>query len=96
MSVSVTLRKRRQSIFKQTESRSNEAKRQRKTQSTTTTTTTTTTFIKNEKDITPFQLNVGGTKMVVLRETLTAIKDSQLYFLFNGGMDDKLLFQESH
>ena len=37
------------------------------------------------------KLNVGGTKMYVSRETLTSVKDSRLYFLFNGKIDNTLL-----
>ena len=36
-------------------------------------------------------LNVGGTKMCVLRETLTLVKGSRLEVLFSGRWESKLL-----
>ena len=48
----------------------------------------------NIKGSDKIHLNVGGTEMYALRETLTQIKGSRLEALFNGRWEDKLLYDE--
>jgi len=48
----------------------------------------------NIQDTDMIELNVGGTKMRVLRNTLTLIKGSRLDILFSGRWESKLLRDE--
>ena len=46
-------------------------------------------------NINQVKINVGGEKMIVLKDTLTHVKESRIKFLFNRCMDDKLLRDEN-